>query len=437
MEIARDFLGAFLLCLVLFAAKEWFVEHSFSGRVFESATYHILQQRLSETLGKYDDVPITIVDISPLEPQEVESGLGGDKATPMRDLLQLLQAVASAGPAAIGIDVDLSPGLDPLQKEPLDVAPGALEFLKGAEKIHQTLAIPVALGIYRTESDPPATRLGFPRYSHLAASMTIPAHESTEVRVMDRFILPKHDGIPDASEKVVSLSAALVPEDRETRAGTVARMLKAMGLIGNANIRESESLQANEFPVDFSPARALLESRIVAKTSADVIRQAHRFSGRIVLIGDGDPDKTDALDTYAIPGGHPGQLIPGIYVHACAAYTLLCAPLFEFTYLGRLLADILVFLIAFGPLAIWRLRRSPDESQVRTREVFLAFLSALILIGLAHTLIRTTRILWTDFVIGIVAIVIHVAAGDIPSKFVLWMEDHMSPLWNRLVKGAR
>ena len=46
-EVLWELFGAFLLCLILFAVKEWFVEHTFAGRIFENATYEILQ-RLAE-----------------------------------------------------------------------------------------------------------------------------------------------------------------------------------------------------------------------------------------------------------------------------------------------------------------------------------------------------------------------------------------------------
>jgi hypothetical protein len=38
-EIRRDFVGAFLICLILFGVKEWFVEKTEAGHLFEDATY--------------------------------------------------------------------------------------------------------------------------------------------------------------------------------------------------------------------------------------------------------------------------------------------------------------------------------------------------------------------------------------------------------------
>jgi CHASE2 domain-containing sensor protein len=430
-EILRDFASAFLLCLFLFAAKELFVEHTLAGQVFEEASYQLLQHRLTETLGQFDDVPVTVVDISPLQQQDVEPGLGGGQATPAKDLLELLQTIASAHPKAIGIDIDLSP------EGSVDIAPGALELFKGAEQIKEQLGITVAIGVHRTEAGPRELRLGFPRYSDLAASIAIPRRDLTEVRVMARSIVPMHNGAPDKDDRIESMSAVLASALQTTQDTSAMGALIRSGILRKTEIVDKPGLQADEFLVDFSPAKLLIENRVVAKTPADIARQAHRFAGRIVLLGDGDPEKTAASDSYLIPGQPVGQLTPGVYVHACAAYTLSRAPLFEFTGMGRLLADLVLFLIAFAPLCIWRLRRSPDESQVRTREFLLALLSVLILIAFAHTLVRTTRILWTDFSVGVVAIILHVAARDLSGIFVHWAESHVSLMWRGRAKGGR
>jgi len=92
-EVWRDLGGAFLLSLILFAAKELLVKYNFAGQMFENATYEVLQHRLSETLGQADDIPVTVVDISPLEQRQIEPGLGGGLATPQRELLQLLETI--------------------------------------------------------------------------------------------------------------------------------------------------------------------------------------------------------------------------------------------------------------------------------------------------------------------------------------------------------
>jgi hypothetical protein len=438
-EVLRSFIGAFFLCLALFAVKIWFVEKTAVGQMFEEGTYQLLERRLGETLGQMQDVPVTVIDISPLVPQAIEQGLGGGMATSPHDLLQILNAIAPTDPAAstsdeptaVGFDIDLSP------LDPVNPTPGALEFFKGAAQIHQQLGIPVVVGIHRTESGPSDYRLGYPKYSFLAATMTIPDREQPEVRVMERSITPVLNGTPDPSAKIPSLSAALVPAGQVAQPGTTTGLLSRLGIIENVRNVAKPGLEADEFPIDFSPVKSLIENRIVAKTPADLVRQSHRFANRVVLVGDADPAKATMPDVYMIPGQQSGGLTPGIYVHACAVYTLLRAPLYEFTGKGLLFADLLLFLIAFGPLYLWRWKRAPQGSQLRIGELLFALIGVLVLIGLAHTLVQTTRILWTDFVIGIVAIVLHVAAGELPFHFVHKTEQLMVSFWRRPAKGEQ
>ena len=167
-EVLHELAGAFLICLILFGVKEWFVEKTEPGRMFEDATYQLLQRRLSDTLGQNSDIPVTVVDISPLETEPIGKGIGTGRATPPRQLLTLLKAIAPAQPAGIAIDVDLFP------VNSVDVSPGILDLLKGAEETRRELDVPVVLGIRRTEALAPAYRLGFPHYLNLAASMTYP-----------------------------------------------------------------------------------------------------------------------------------------------------------------------------------------------------------------------------------------------------------------------
>jgi CHASE2 domain-containing sensor protein len=430
-EIRRDFVGAFLICLILFGVKEWFVEKTEAGHLFEDATYQLLERRLSETLTQTEEVPVTVVDISPLAPKAIEKGLGGGRATPPQQLLQLLAAIAQAEPAGIAVDVDLSP------VNSVDVSPGILALFQGAERIHEEQGIPVVLGIRRTETSAPDYRLGFPRYSKLAASMTIPRSEQGEVlRLMEREIVPKQNGNADPSLKIPSISAALVPPQQGAKTGGLARVLEALAMVRKAETKDLTYFRADEFLVDFSPIKSLYQNRIVAQDQADVVRQQHRFTGSLVLLGDGNREGAEPEDLFVIPGDPLRDLIPGVYVHACAAYTLWRAPLFEFSPFGRFCSDILIFFLAFGPLLFWRWRRSPDEERVRLGELLLASVSLVLITIFAHTLVRSTRILWTDFAVGMVAVIVHLAAGTLSSRLGGYAEAAFSPLVRRLQRAA-
>src|SRR6185436_8414697 len=75
---------------------------------------------------------------------------------------------------------------------------------------------------------------------------------------------------------------------------------------------------------------------ISAKSIAEAREQ---FAGRMVLLG----DATHSEDYFPVPG-HESN-VPGVYLLACAAYTLAVEPLFEFNLETRLILDISIALV--------------------------------------------------------------------------------------------
>ena len=170
--IWRDLLkGLFFIALVLII--ETGVEWTTFGKQLKLMSYNLLQLQLSS-----DRVPITIVDISDLEPQVFNLEGRSGKATPRDSLRQMIEAIADQEPRAIGVDIDFSPDDDGY------IHPRDPEFFQYCLDVSKRKGVPVFLGIRRTISRPPSEWLGSEKYRGLAANILIPKDSKRMVNVI-------------------------------------------------------------------------------------------------------------------------------------------------------------------------------------------------------------------------------------------------------------
>jgi hypothetical protein len=162
-------------------------------------------------------------------------------------------------------------------------------------------------------------------------------------------------------------------------------------------------LTNSEFLVDYSPLELL------AKSPPDVLNLDElakvNLKDKIVVLG----RTKNTTDTFTVPG-KPEQPYAGVFLHACAVYTLENRPLFRLSNLGRIFIDFLFSLVIFGPALMIRLNRHKQGKEVVVGHRFLARLinfEALILFVLAVWLVPYTHLMWDDFILVVIVLVAH------------------------------
>jgi hypothetical protein len=160
----------------------------------------------------------------------------------------------------------------------------------------------------------------------------------------------------------------------------------------------------NEFLVDYSQLDSLIGSTIDALDPAALA--GTNMKDRIILLG----RTKNTTDIFAVPG-KPEQTYPGVYLHACAAFTLLeTRPLYRLTDFGRISLDLFFSVAIFGSVLLrrwFRLRQGKKVVIGRQMPERLSWLMALVL-GLGATLfVHWSHLMWDDFILVVVALVVH------------------------------
>ena len=387
-RIVRDGVAGILLTLAITIGFEAFRSLQL-GEDLRWMSFRFLQRRLVPSA----DVPVTIVDIGRLRPDA--SGV-----TPRYTLRSIVMAVAANRPKAIGIDIDFSPMEAGSATGTFRqfVTGGDMEFFDDCRKLRDDRHVPVYLGIYRTRALPPDQWLGLPKYSELAAALLVPA----EARKVPQSLHTKNG---------LTMSSALVhaytkeePLDRKWLAFT----------------RVSEHGTVQESPVDYSVTDYLTTHAltICGESLCDSGHNWERIHDKMVLIG----DLTSYEDPFTSPIGE--DPVPGVLIHAAAAYTAVGSPLYEIDerlegWIDPALAISFIVFIAYVRLRF-------GERYNEHRLLILLTTAAVLCVLAFGALVNAHRILWDDFLIVAVALAIHPTAH----KFVM-RADHNVVAWLR------
>ncbi len=393
----REFLRGVLLTALLIGLKV-LVEHGEFGKQLEQMTYNLLQLRLLSH-AKWWAQPVAIVDISGLASAPYRSDGKTEFVTPRRPLAEIIAAIAAQNPRAIGIDLDFSPG-DSGYVTPED--PILLQSLLDLRR----QGVPIYVGIFDSVVRDPTHWLGEARFQPMAAYITIPNPEHTEPATrMVEWVRPA--GVP---EPCPSLAFALA------HPGQAAVMPLLRWAVRRTSLASEAEYAAAEFLIDYGPVEKLIAGRVLVENGNDVTRQGSRLAGKIVLVGRASPGQS--ADQFSIPGR--GMPVPGIYVHAAAVHTLLRAPLYHLTTAGRIVADALAALLVFGPILLARLysrRRTLDPAAAHRLQVILTTAVILAVLVLGYYLVDRTRLIWTDHLMVVGALLLHSPA----EHFLEWL----------------
>jgi CHASE2 domain-containing sensor protein len=428
--ILSDILFGLLTAVLLIFAKEYFDGNTKAGEQLELATYGWLQQRLAAAEPDAQ-LPIVIVDLSDLKTTAVEGARKGEEATPRKPLEDLLSTlIVNQGAYAAGLDVDFSPE----QGGRLPVTRDDFHFFDFCLKLRDDSHRKVYLGVYRTVLLARKNWLGPEQYQQLAASILAPREEVT--RMVNCIAV---NGAPTCQGD--SLAALLATEmqnlnEQKSSAPAETHLAERFPLVFEriSPHQLTDDVSVKLFPVDYSQLKTLMSREHTFPTSDPKIMAGFGdfFRNKIVLLGDANPDTS--ADKFIVPGEH--EPIPGIYIHASAIYTLSQAPLYQLSWRGRWFVDLLLAVVVIGTISSIRwyyIGRTTREFAHHKVEGFLIFLVVIVTIVVAAGLVHRHRVLWTDFVLAIFALLLHPMGEKYTKGLSTWLGKAVPSVWRRAV----
>jgi CHASE2 domain-containing sensor protein len=371
-----------MLVTVLLMAGSKYVEHTPFGHKVETITFEYLQRLLP---SYSEEMPIIVLDISRIPG-------GKDQPTSREALRQTLTALVAQRPSAVGIDVDFSPGLNGWQD---DDDP---EFFDFCLKLERDSQVPIFLGVYRTIGEKSDTWLGSAKYKELAAALR--AEDDTKR-------LPRWLQAKDSNERLPMLSAALA-ESYHPASSDAARRLSRTVEVFTQNTEGIELKGEDEMLfglalVNFSRLEQIQRETLLMLKPESIAESGQHFAGKIVILG----DATESQDYFNVPGREAP--ISGVYLIACAAYTLAVEPLYELNTGARLALDLVISVLIILRVE-WlrshfvRKRPGPVFHRKQSRSIWLA-LVIVTFIGLLMT--WGLNIMWFDFPLVGFALLLH------------------------------
>lgn len=419
--IWRDFFTGLLLIFALLAVK-WYVEaRTAFGEQVELMGYNLIQHSLSSRSSSCGDMPIQIVDIGKFKKAPV--GSRKDWATPREPLYKLIEAIAKQHPQAIGVDIDFSPD-EQGYKDPVN-DPG---FFRSIVELRQNTGVPIFLGIWRTAGRPREMWLGSEEFKNIAACILVPRHDTRKM-----------------VSQIVDRGATLGPTLCSVMAGAVRkraspkRPLTAWLLEPTAMEKASNEVSFEEFAVDYSPLSSLEHDTLGTVRPTSVEDEARRFAGKLVLLGDATWETADSGDTFIVPGRRR-EPCPGVYIHACAVYSLINSPLYELTPFGRVFLDALFSILVLGGVVSLKLYyRSRTVRPVASRRVQATFTGAavVLVIVIGYRLVRFIGVIWDDFLLVAIVLLAHPAVARKAESVWKWARTKLPVHWRGWVFSGR
>jgi len=414
-EIFREVLKGILFIAVVLSLK-LSIEQTTFGKHLELMSYNLLQTQLSS-----QPPPITLVDISDLSVSDFVVAGQTVTATPRDPIKEMLTAIAGRQPRAIGVDIDFSPD------ENGYILPSDPEFFQFCLNLSKQTGVPIFLGVERTIAKPSNEWLGEEKYQGLAANILIPRDNK---RMLNLLEVASNGASTAASEKhnVSQSLSALVANaygrqaDGSGMGAWVHSYLAQSGLVERLTEKQiGAGITVQDFLIDYGPRDSIETIRTTNATVLGDVSQRDKLQGKIVLLGDATLGK--ATDTFVIPGRD--QPYPGIFVHACAAYTLIKAPLYELTGKGHMVIDLLLSGLILLTIVLLGFRYRDAELVTNQLRGIVTWLVVLWAIVVGVVFVRVTRIMWDDFFLALILLVFH------PS-----IERHAETAWRKIRKRS-
>ena len=165
---------------------------------------------------------------------------------------------------------------------------------------------------------------------------------------------------------------------------------------------------ATEFYVDYSPLEALI-SQTIPWNDPQITAPSGALAGKVVFIGRAQIAAAGS-DRHVLPG-HRGKPFAGVYIHACAAYTLLHGPLQKLTTKARFVLDLLLALVILIPVALlrWRYRGTEPQGGIAHHRLsnLLTLVTVVLAIAAGVYAVNVHHLMWDDSVFVAVGLLIH------------------------------
>lgn len=406
-----------VICIVFLIGLKKILEHTALVRQAHQAMYEYLQLRLTDALKADVPLPVTIVDIStlPIDDRKTLEGVIDKLATRYH-------------PRAIGVDIDFSPGQDNQWLTNYDPM-----FFNGCLAITKNSHIPIYLGVSRRCADPPDMRLGAHDYAALAASIAAPKGDSKrmfrwlQVNNHDTSKLTKFESLSsrlaDRRQHHLAGPVSHPKKSKETPQGYSQRFIDYFHLLpthvvhffvrdySDEELIPVKGIATESFLVNYAPLERLQHERIPYKELSNPAKDYCYLYDQVILIGDAKPGSS--LDeNYVIPNRHE-MGYPGVYVHACATYTLLTAKLYGLTSWGEIALDTLLALCIIMVILLVQRKKYHRQTAEQT-EYFEEHIHPLVTWGiiiisflLCLIFVNQTKIMWDDFPLVILGLFAH------------------------------
>jgi CHASE2 domain-containing sensor protein len=319
--------------------------------------------------------------------------------------MEIIQAVAKQHPKAIGVDIDFGPNPDGWKD---DNDPRFFDFCLSMK---QETGVPIFLAVYTTQAQPAVAWLGLERYKELAAAGVIDANDAKR---LPRWIQAK--GVRD---RLTTMSAALANSYAESLPGPYEWLRKTVEVTTD-NQHGIERVGEDQMRFGFSLVNYTkldeIQARTQDKISATSIEESvEKFTGKIVLLG--DATSFEGRDAFIVPGR--SQPVAGVYLIACATYSLAVEPLFEFNKRTRLGLDLLIALVLFVLMEGARRRYvkiRPDTRFFRASNAILVAVTFLVIL-FGIFMVAWCHIMWFDIPAVITASRLHPRVEQILVRF--------------------
>src|SRR6266536_4473544 len=382
------------IIVALITAKTIFEEISWV-KWLEEKTYDVIQKH-HVAGGTTESPDVLVIDIGEIKPEPVERDGRIDMVTPRAPIKDLIQIFADLGARSIGVDVDFSP------ENGQFVHPKDREFFDEYLELSDRTTVPVFLGVYRTFRQP-YKWLGDDRYIRLAALIAI--REVVEHDQIPHWIRTKNGFL------LRSMSAALAGVDVNTRG---EQDFSQRWLVHSTSIVKSEpNLESEESTIDYSYLKRITQDVLPVLDAVSYGKMKAKIKGRMILLGDTNPAKGDRFPTRV------GE-IPGVFVLAAGANTIATLPLNRLRPLGRIGMDLMLALIIFclvefsSGFSRW-LKGSHTHASYGLN-IVLTFVAIILVTVVSVFLVRWTRLLWTDFVLVCVVLLIQLGIDIVMNR---------------------
>ena len=421
-SIRRDIVTGLVIMSALMLIKLWF-EDTMVGNVAHQALYNLVQ--LSPSVDESAADRIAVVDLAQMD---YTRGVEHDLDFTSRDaLIKVVDQIVAKKPCAVGIDLDFDFMIHPLGEEQRKAD---LRFL---ERIDQRYGQPS--GLFECQAgDESALRkghiflgahgaitlgkyvLGDPKFERYAAFVGFPNPKGDrEPRTkMVQSVTVNENG---ETTPFPSLSAAIAGIPLR-QSPLLSWALDRVSYVGNA--LPSAQFWLNYRPLEFIEKRQSVRYMEMEKRD---------FHAKFVLIGRGQ-DSPLTPDKYAVPGR--GETHAGVYIHACAIYTLLTNGLIALSGKGEIVLDILATLCVLAGVAFYSWRRAEQTGRYKKRVSWVATLIASGLVFAFALLLAHlgSGVLWDGFALVVVTLWVHLYLENEWERALEWFEHHFLKVKN-------